>query len=156
MRAPSLRPPGEDTRAASRGQSATVMTASIQQPLPPMEVQRVQDTSKPVQESSRTVLKSLQEWRGLVLRAMGRCQLSQKQMAAELGVSAALLSGQLAGREGEHLSFWRMHALPPAFWQELIPLIVEYHGLTLGDSPQQRNYAAIGQLVSEAVLRVAR
>lgn len=123
------------------------MTASIQQPLPPMEVKTL---STPVE----TGRKSLSEWRALVARAFGRAQYSQKCAASDLGITEGQLSRQMSG--AEHLSFWRMHALPPAFWAELIPLIVEYHGLTLGDSPQQRNYAAIGQLVSEAVLRVAR
>lgn len=90
----------------------------------------------------------------MVARAFGRASISQKAAAADLGVTPPALSKQLAG--GEHLSFWRMQALPPEFWQELIPLIVEYHGLTLGDTPQQRNYAEIGRLVTEAVARVPR
>ncbi len=125
------------------------MPGTVQPTLGPMELQRVQ-------EGSLTVLKSIQDWRALVPRALGRAAVSQKQAAADLGITPSQLSGQLAGRNGEHLSFWRMHGLPREFWAEILPLIADYHGLTLGDSPQQRNHAEIGRLVSEAVLRIAR
>lgn len=123
------------------------MGATTQQTLGPMELQKVGDASP-------TVPNSIGDWRSLVGRAFGRAAISQKVAAADLGITESALSKQLTG--AEHLSFWRMHGLPPEFWQELIPLIVEYHGLSLGDSPTQRNHAEIGRLVTEAVLRVAR
>jgi hypothetical protein len=123
------------------------MSRTVQQPLPPMELERVHDLV-------RTVAKSLHDWRALIDRARARCGLSQKAMASEMGVGTAQLSDQLAGRDGCHLSFWRMHALPPTFWQELLPLIADYHGLTLNGSPQERSDAEVGRLVREAVMRV--
>lgn len=122
------------------------MNQSLQGALGPMELERVGDRSL-------TVPKSIKDWREIVTRAMGRSSLSQKAMASDLGITAQQLSAQLSGRNGEHLSFWRMVALPSSFWQELLPLIVEFHGLSLTDSPQQRNDAEIGRLVREAVVR---
>jgi hypothetical protein len=126
------------SRASSRsGEGGNRMSRTVQQPLPPMELERVHDLV-------RTVAKSLHDWRALIDRARARCGLSQKAMASEMGVGTAQLSDQLAGRDGCHLSFW----------QELLPLIADYHGLTLNGSPQERSDAEVGRLVREAVMRV--
>jgi hypothetical protein len=92
-------------------------------------------------------------WLGLVGRALGRCGLSVKAAALTMEIDRPQLSRQLAGAPHHHLSFRRMLRLGPEFWQEIIPLIVEFHGLTLHDSPQERADAEIGRLVREAVTR---
>lgn len=98
-----------------------------------------------------TPRKSLGDWRAIVGKSLGRAGLSQKQAASDLGITESALSKQLAGTE--HLSFWRMHALPPEFWRELILLILEFHELTIGSTQRDQDDAAIGRLVREAVTR---
>lgn len=121
------------------------MNRSVQPSLGPMELQRVGSASP-------TPPKSVAEWLGLVGRAFGRSGLTQKAAAYELGVTESALSKQLAG--AEHLSFARMRNLPPEFWHELVLLIVEFHGLTLGAvSQRDLEDAAIGRCVREAVSR---
>jgi hypothetical protein len=116
--------------------------------LGPMELDRVGMTAP-------THPKSIGEWRGLVARALGRAGISQKAAAVDLEITPQALSKQLAG--AEHLSFWRMHRLPPEFWREVLALICEYHDITVGHSHQERADVEIGKLVREVVLRaVAR
>lgn len=125
------------------------MSAMVQGALGPLEVTVVDSRLSPtVNDVDRE-----RAWLALVPRAMGRAGLSHKALAADLDVDRAQLSRQLAGATNHHLSFRRMFRLPSAFWQELLPLIVEFHGLTLHDSPQQRSDAEIGRLVREAVVR---
>jgi hypothetical protein len=119
-------------------------TTTVQRALGPMELQKVE---APVS----TALKSIESWRGLVGRALGRVGWSQKRAAIEMGIPEAQLSRQLRG--AEHLSFWRLHALPPEFWRELILLIVEFHDLTIGATEQDQTDQQIGRLVREAVTR---
>lgn len=121
------------------------MTATrriAQRTLGPMELERV-GTLTP------TLPNSVGEWRALVARALGRCGVSQKAAAVDMGITPQALSKQLAG--AEHLSFWRMHALPPEFWRELVALICEFHDITVGQTVQERTDAEIGRLVREVV-----
>jgi hypothetical protein len=121
------------------------MPAMVNGALGPMELKTL---STPVE----TARKSLADWRALVVRALSRAECSQKHAASDLGISEGQFSRQLAGTE--HLSFWRMLSLPASFWAELIPLIVEFHGLNVGTTPQQRQREELGRLVEEVVLRV--
>jgi hypothetical protein len=117
----------------------------MQGALGPMEL-------KPLGSASPTPPNSLGDWRAIVSKSLGRAGISQKVAAADLGVTEAALSKQLAG--AEHLSFWRMHSLPPEFWHELVLLIVEFHGLTIGAASQRDlEDAAIGRCVRDAVSR---
>jgi hypothetical protein len=109
-----------------------------------MELQRVE---RPLS----TALKTVESWLGLVGKALVRIGWSQKRTALEIGVPETQFSRQLAGLE--HLSFKRMFALPPEFWAEILPLIAEYHGISVGVTKQEAEDAAIGRLVREAVTR---
>jgi hypothetical protein len=124
------------------------MRTSVQHGFGPMELERV-GTASP------TLPNSVGDWRLLVARALGRAGISQKAAAADLGLTPQALSRQLAGME--HLSFWRMYALSPEFWRELVALICEFHDIAIGQTVQDRTDAEIGRLVREAVTKaVAR
>src|SRR4051812_48588358 len=101
------------------------MKRTLQRTLGPMELEKVQD-------GSRTIPKSVQEWLGLITRAAGRRSIPSKNLARDMGISPQQLSTQLSGRDGEHVSFTRMRNLPPEFWQELILLIADFHNITIG------------------------
>jgi hypothetical protein len=117
----------------------------MQGALGPMEL-------KPLGSASPTPPNCLGDWRAIVSKSLGRAGISQKVAAADLGVTEAALSKQLAGVE--HLSFWRMHSLPPEFWHELVLLIIDFHGLTIGAASQRDiEDAAIGRCVRDAVSR---
>ena len=68
-----------------------------------------------------------------------------------MGLSQANLSRQLAGVE--HLSFWRMFSLPREFWQELVPLIIEFHDLQISMANQDRRDMECGRSIREALQR---
>lgn len=110
---------------------------------------------KSIESEVSTSLKSIERWRSLVARALGRAGLSQKQAAAEMGISEAQLSRQLAGTE--NLSFWKMHTLPPSFWEEVLTLIADYHDICLGQSQRDREDVALGrefrELARKAIAR---
>lgn len=128
------------------------MSRSVQRPLPPMELERVQS-------GSDRPLKSLQSWKDMVTRALGRAGLSGKSTASDLGISESQFSSQLAydGKDKrDHLSFWRMRDLPPEFWEELLPMIADFYDLTLNGSPREREDAEIGRLLREAMARASR
>jgi hypothetical protein len=125
------------------------MRRSIQQNLPPMPLVKVR-------EGSCSGTKSLQDWQGVVDVARARAHLSQKLMAADMGISQQQLSDQLAGRDGAHLSFWRMFGLPPAFWQELVLLIIEFYDLQLGLSEIDRRDLEFGRSLREMLQRSGR
>lgn len=120
------------------------MSPTVQRNLPPMEVTTLE--SRP-----STALNSIEGWRALVGRALGRAGLSQKHAAADIGLNEAQFSRQLAGIE--NLSFWKMHALPPEFWQELVLLIVDFHGLALGGTEQDRRDVELGRTIRDAITR---
>lgn len=109
-----------------------------------MELQRVESPSS-------TALKSLEDWRALVGRALGRIGWSQKRAAIEIGIPETQFSRQLAGTE--NLSFWKMRTLPPEFWRELIVLVCEFHDITIGQSTQERIDAENGKLLRELMAR---
>lgn len=120
------------------------MPRSLNGTLGPMEI-------KGLSTAVESDHKEVSDWRALVCRAFGKAGLSQKRAASDLGITEGQLSRQLGG--AEHLSFWRMASLPPAFWRELILLIVEFHDITVGGTQQDAEDAAVGRLVREAVNR---
>jgi hypothetical protein len=125
------------------------MKRSLQGALGPMGVRPVDaTTSTTVNDVDRS-----REWLGLVPRALGKAGVSHKRAAADMEIDAGLLSAQLSGSPGKHLSWLRMGALPPTFWRELILLIVDFHDITIGPSQQDADDAAIGRLVREVVTR---
>jgi hypothetical protein len=121
------------------------MRSSLQGALGPMEV-------TPVDGGTSTTVNAV-DWLGLVVRALGRAGISHKVAASDMAVDPGLFSAQLSGTPGKHLSWGRMGNLPPAFWRELITLVAEFHGLTVGATPQDAADAQIGRLVREAVTR---
>lgn len=126
-----------------------MLRSSLQLNLPPAELEKVQ---KPTEGC----LKSLQTWKDLLIRATQRAGLSQKATASALGISEQQYSNQLAydgDAKRDHLSFWRMHQLPPEFWQELIALLIEYHDLVIGQSVEERRDLELGKLFREAVTK---
>lgn len=118
------------------------MRAIVNGALGPMELDRV-GTPTP------TAPKSIGDWRGLVARALGRAGISQKAAAVDLGITPQALSKQLAG--AEHLSLWRMHALPPEFWREVIELMCEYHQICIGQTALERADMELGRAFRESV-----
>lgn len=123
---------------------------SMQLNLPPAELEKVQ---KPTDRC----LKSLQAWKDLFVRATQRAGLSQKATASALGISEQQYSNQLAydgDARRDHISFWRMHKLPPEFWREVIALMCEYHEIVVGHTVQERTDCEIGKLIREAVGKV--
>lgn len=125
------------------------MTRTIQRTLGPMEVMAVDAApSTTVNRVDR-----VREWIGLVPRALGKAGVSHKAAAAEMEIDPGLLSAQLGGAAGKHLSFGRMGSLPPEFWRELIVLIADFHNITIGGTQQDAEDAAIGRCVREAVKR---
>jgi hypothetical protein len=117
----------------------------ITQPtLGPMEL-------NPVGRQTPTEPNRLGDWRATVGKSLGRACISQKVAATDLGVTESALSKQLAG--AEHLSFWRMRGLPAPFWQELVLLIIDFYGLQIGMSEQDRRDCELGRTMREAVQR---
>lgn len=124
------------------------MSPTVPGYLGPMELNRVGSASP-------TPPKSLGDWRALVGRALGRAGLSQKEAAGRLDVTQSALSKQLSGVE--HLSFWRLFHLGPEFWQEMVELIVEFHGLSSpGLSAQDQDDLRIGRAFRELQQMTAR
>jgi hypothetical protein len=125
------------------------MRKRIQRTLGPMEVIAVDGgPSTTVNGVDRSA-----EWRGLVPRALGKAGVSHKAAAVDMAIDPGLLSAQLSGVPGKHLSWLRMGSLPPAFWRELIVLIAEFHDITIGTTPRDTADAAVGRLVREIVGR---
>lgn len=97
------------------------MRPSKQLSLPPMEVEKVH----------RSTPNRLREWVG-AWRELFRRHAPQKCIAQTLGVSERLLSEQLQydGEEhAKHLSLWRLHEMPPEFWQDAIGVLMEFYDL---------------------------
>lgn len=65
----------------------------------------------------------------LVKTALVKAGIQQKAAAGLMGLSDAQFSAQLAGKEGEHLSWHRLQALPDAFFFELLILLAETRGI---------------------------
>jgi len=107
----------------------------------------LQTLEKPVS----TALKSVESWRAIVGTALGRARVSQKVAAAEMQIAEAQLSRQLSGVE--HLSFWRMKAIPAPFWQELVLLIIEFYDLQIGMTEQDRRDCELGRTIRHALER---
>lgn len=87
---------------------------------------------KNLKASVRTTEPDLKRVKGagaLVKLALVRAGISQKQAALDMGLSDAQLSAQLADKEGEHLSWQRLQALPDAFFLELLILLAEHRGI---------------------------
>lgn len=74
-------------------------------------------------------LERIKEAGQLVKTALSRAGLQQKAAAGLMGLSDAQFSAQLAGKEGEHLSWQRLQALPDAFFFELLILLAESRGI---------------------------
>lgn len=128
------------------------MSRTIQRSLPPMELNKVQHATEPVQRSTehRTELvPSEVQWRGFVTTAAAKAQLSGKDLCYHLGIGKSQLSGQLNGAPNQHLSFWRCRALPREFWQEFVTLLIAFYDLSVGADPQTQRYAEIGRRVCE-------
>ena len=121
------------------------MSRTVQVGLGPMELNRVSASSAPDQ----TAPMSVRDWQDLPARALGRAGISQKLAAACMGITPGQLSSQLSGRE--HLSLWRMQELPKPFWNELIPLLAEWHSLSFGSNELARQDAVLGAKVREVV-----
>jgi hypothetical protein len=124
--------------------------STLQQPLPPMGLDRVQTTSD-------TGLKSLQRWKDLFSRACQRAGLSGKQAASHLGISESQLSSALAydgtTEHRDHLSFWRMRDLPKEFWEEMLLMLCEYHGIALGQTAREREDGELGRSFRELAIK---
>jgi transcriptional regulator with XRE-family HTH domain len=124
------------------------MDTSLQTTLGPMELTRV-GCAHP------TAHKSFDDWRALVVRALGRAGLSQKEAASRLGVTQSALSKQLSGLE--HLSFWRALSLGADFWLEAIELISGFYGLPpRGLTAQDEADRRLGKAFREAVQQAQR
>lgn len=121
------------------------MRLKVQGALGPMEV-------RPVDGPASTMVKSV-DWLGLVSRALGKSGITHKAAASDMEIDQGLLSAQLSGASGKHLSWGRMGKLPPEFWAELIVLIAEFHDITVGGTRQDAEDAAVGRLVREVVTR---
>jgi hypothetical protein len=93
------------------------------------------------------------DWLALVPRAMGKSGLSHKAMAIDLDMDRGLLSAQLLGAPNKHLSFRRMWRLSPDFWRELVLLIIDFYGITLALSDQDRRDLELGRTVRQALER---
>jgi len=120
------------------------MGTSVQQNLPPMELNAVGI-------SSPTVPNRLGDWRAIVPKSLGRAGYSQKAAAADLGITESAFSKQLAGTE--HLSLWRMHSLSREFWREFVLLIIDFYDLQIGLCEQDRRDLELGRTLREAVQR---
>jgi hypothetical protein len=108
-----------------------------------------------VQNAPCIALKSIQDWRVMVVKAFGKAGLQQKAAAAEMEITAQQLSNQMSGKE--HLSFWRMFSLPREFWVEMVDLICEFHDIPArGATAQDIEYMRIGKAYCELQQQVAR
>jgi hypothetical protein len=92
----------------------------------------VRSGTNAIRTPDRSGAKSLRDWQATVDRARARAQLSQKVMASEMGITPQQLSDQLAGREGAHLSLWRLFALPKSFWHEFVILVIDFFDWGVG------------------------
>lgn len=90
----------------------------------------------------------------MVGTAMREGGLTGKQMALTMEISPQQFSNQMAADGTEHLSLWRALLLPRDFWARMVPQLIAYHNLDVGESPVQRRRAEIGRLVEE-VLQLA-
>ena len=122
------------------------MSPRVQLHLPPTEVMSVdrspQARSTPVNDRDR-------DWLDLVSSALGRAGISQKAAAIDMGIDPGLLSAQLTPGSGKHLSWLRLGKLSSAFWNELIPMLAEWHDLSFGSNEQARQDAVLGAKARE-------
>lgn len=117
--------------------------------LGPMEVQKVES-------GVSTTLNPLERerlWNEIPSRALGRAGVSQDRAARDMGIPSSQLSRQLGARGSDHLSYRRMGQWQPAVWQEMVLLIIEFFGLTLGLTEQDRRDLELGRAVRQALER---
>ena len=132
------------------------MPRTLQPTLGPMEVIAVDQAQSTVDQARSTTVNTVdreRDWLALVPRALGKAGVSHKAAASDLEIDRGLLSAQLSGAPNKHLSWRRMWKLSPEFWAEIIPLICDFHGITINGTRQDAEDAAIGRLVREAVSR---
>lgn len=133
--------------------------------LPSLEVQPLDRARSPLKsglasrltgrsEPSAEEVQRAVQWRGLVQDARQNAHLSQKAMAADLGIAESQLSAQLAGAPNSHLSLWRMRGLSREFWQEFVTLLIAFYDLSVGADPKTQLYAEIGRRYCEAAALV--
>lgn len=130
------------------------MFNTLQLNLPPLPVEPL----NPERLTTVDEVRRERQWLGLFIQARTRVGMSQKAAAGDLGgISVQLLSAQETGAENKHLSFRRMWRLGPPFWQELIALICQFHGLTTpGLSAQDECDRKLGRAFREAVQQAQR
>lgn len=122
---------------------------TTQQTFGPLEVKRV--NHEPLTTVDELDLD--RKWLGLVPRALGKIGTAAGTAAGTLGISPQLFSAQCSAVEDKQLSYRRMRKLGPDFWRELILLILDFHDIAIGATPQDQTDAQIGRLVREAVTR---
>lgn len=122
------------------------MRRSVQQALPPMELE-------PLRTPVRTGTNWLRTGRDFFTRARTKSLLTQQQAAGHMGISESLLGEQTSGRENAHLSFPRMLRLPREFWQEMVPLLIEFHQLEIGMTERDRRDVEFARTVLDALQR---
>lgn len=122
------------------------MGSRVQLHLPPTEVTSVDRRNR---ATSTAVNADDRDWLELVPRALGKAGISHKVAAAEMAIDPGLLSAQLGGAPGKHLSWLRMGKLPQAFWNELIPMLAEWHDLSFGTNERAREDAVLGAKARE-------
>lgn len=118
---------------------------SVQQTFGPLPLQTV-SADDAARETPR---KDLTDWQALPSRALGRAGMSQKHAAIEIGISESLLSRQLKGTE--KLGWLDLGKLGAAFWNELIPMLAEWHDLSFGSNERARQDAVLGAKVREVL-----
>lgn len=84
---------------------------------------------KPLKASLNPLQKVSSDAGRLVMRALDRAGIAQKEAAATMGISESLLARQLAGTE--HLSWQRLSLLPDRFKQELAVALAEASGASV-------------------------
>ena len=68
-------------------------------------------------------LNSVEDVGAVVVAALDRSDISQKEAALTMGLADAQFTRQLQGKE--HLSLRRLWLLPNRFWRELLMLVAE-------------------------------
>lgn len=129
------------------------MPRSVQLNLPATEVEHLnRERLTTVDELNRE-----RDWLAMVATSRSRIGMKQQTAAAAMGgISVQLYSAQETGAEGKHLSFRRMWALGPEFWREMLDLICEFHGISVGLSAQDEEDRRIGRAFREVQAMVQR
>ncbi len=122
------------------------MRPAAQLNLPPTNISR--DERPAVDRVARE-----RDWLSLVPRALGKAGVSHKAAASDLEIDQGLLSAQLSGAPNKHFSWRRMHSLPPAFWQELVLLIIDFYDLQIGMTEIDRRDCELGRTIRQALER---